>query len=179
MVYIDGQRTIVSFMQLSGGTVDASSPALIRLFKTTTDPWTLLWTDTLPGADSVVAYDPTYEIVYSCAKWPTSAIMHASKLKQAPASLSVLTLLSGSTLQEMRATLISVLVTDGQGSGLSGALVCWTLSASTSGGTLLSAYTRTNASGVAYATYIGPRLSGTTTTDFVSAAVATLEPVGV
>lgn len=179
MIYIDGKHTAITFMQVSGSTVDASSPARIRLFNTATDPWTLLWTDTLPGADSVACYDPVYEILYSTAKWPGSAVIHASKLKQSPASLSTVTLVSGTTLQEMRATQISVLVTDSQASGISGVVVCWTLSAATSGGSLLSAYTKTNASGIATATYIGPRLSGTTTTEFVSAAVATIDPVGV
>ncbi len=80
-----------------------------------------------------MAYDPANAIVYSCGKWPSNAVMHSSKLKQSPASLSVVTLQSGTTLQEMRGTLLSVLVTDSLGSGISGATVCWTLSASLSG----------------------------------------------
>ena len=179
MLYIDGQRTAVTFMQVSGATVNASLPALVRLFKTTTDPWQLLWTDTLPATDSVAAYDPVYEIVYSAGKWASNAVMHASKLRQGPVSLSTLTLRSGTTLQEMRVGQVSVLVTDSQGSGMSGVLVCWTLSAAVSGGSFLSAYTKTNASGIAVGTYIGPRLSGSTTTEFVSCAVATIDPVGV
>ena len=60
LIYINGTRTAATFMQDSGGTVKATSPALIRLFATTTDPWTLLWTDTLPATDSVAAYDPEH-----------------------------------------------------------------------------------------------------------------------
>ena len=179
MVYIDGVRTAVTFMQLSGATVNATVPALVRLFKTTTDPWTLLWTDTLPETDSVMCYDPTNEIVYSTGKWASNAVIHASKLRQSPASLSTLTLVSGTTLHALRAAQISLLVTDSQASGLSGVTVCWTLSAATSGGSFLSAYTKTNASGIAYGTYIGPQLSGSTITELVSAAVATIDPVGV
>lgn len=179
LVYIDAQRTAATFMQDSGGTVNASNPALVRLFNTVSTPWTLLWTDELPATDSLMAYDPAYEVVYSCGKWPSNATMHASKLKQSPASISTVTLQSGTTLQEMRATYVSVLVTDSLGSGLSGAVVQWQLSASMSGGSLLSAYSKTNASGIAVALYIGPRLSGTTITDTVSATVATIDPVGV
>ena len=179
MVYIDGVRTAITFMQMSGGTVNASLPAMVRLFKTTTDPWTLLWTDTLPATDSVMCYDPTNEIVYSTGKWASNAVIHASKLKQSPASLSTLTLVSGSTLHALRAAQISVLVTDTFGSGLSGVTACWTLSAATSGGSFLSAYTKTNASGITYGTYIGPQLSGSTITELVSVAVATIDPVGV
>lgn len=177
MVYIDGVRTAITFMQMSGATVKADAPAMVRLFKTTTDPWTLLWTDTLPATDSVMCYDPQYEIVYSCGKWTSNAVIHASKLKQSPASLSTLTLVSGTTLNALGAAQISVLVTDTFGSGLSGVTVCWTLSAATSGGTFLSAYTKTNVSGIAVGTYIGPQLSGATSTEFVSAAVATIDPV--
>mgnify|MGYP001609194034 FL=1 len=177
MVYIDGVRTAITFMQMSGNTVNASLPAMVRLFKTTTDPWTLLWTDTLPATDSVMCYDPTYEIVYSAGKWASNAIIHASKLRQSPASVSTLTLVSGSTLHAVRAAQISVLVTDTFGSGLSGVTVAWTLSAAVSGGSFLSTYTTTNASGIATATYIGPQLSGTPITEFVSAAVATIDPV--
>ena len=177
LVYIDARQTAMTFMQDSGGTVNASAAALVRLFKTTTTPWTLLWTDTLPATDSVMAYDPTNEIVYSCGKFASNATIHASKLKQSPVSLSTVTLVSGTTLQEMQATGLSVVVKDGQGSGMSGVLVCWTLSASVSGGSLLSAYSRSNVSGVATMTYIGTRLSGGTTTEFVSAAVATIDPI--
>ena len=179
LVYINGTRTAATFMQDSGGTVNASVAALVRLFATTSAPWTLLWTDTLPATDSLMAYDPAYEIVYSCGKWPSNAVMHASKLKQSPVSLSTLTLVSGSTLQEMRAAQVSLFIIDSQGSGMSGVLVAWTLSASISGGSLLSAYSKSNSSGVATMTYIGPRLSGTNTTEFISAAVATIDPVGV
>ena len=180
MLYIDNRRTAITFMQLTGGgSVDSTVPALVRLFQTTTDPWTLLWTDTLPATDSVMAYDPTYEIVYSAGKWPSNAVMHTSKLKQSPVSLSTLTLVSGTTLHGMGAAQVSVLVTDSQGSGLSGVIVSWTLSVATSGGAMLSAYTKTNVSGIAVGTYIGPQLSGATSTEFISVAVATLDPVGI
>ena len=178
LVYIDGSRTVMTFMQLSGAAINASAPALVRLFNTTTDPWTLLWTDTLPATDSVMCYDPTYEIVYSTGKWASNAVIHTSKLKQSPASLSTLTLVSGTTLHALGAAQISLLVTDALGSAMSGVTVCWTLSAATSGGAFVSAYTRTNSTGIATATYIGPQLSGAPITEFVSAAVATIDPVG-
>jgi len=179
LIYINGERTAATFMQDSGGTINASAPALIRLFSTTSTAWGLLWTDTLPATDSVAAYDPQYDILYSAGKFISNAIIHVSKLKQAPVSLSTITLVSGSTLQEMRATYLSVQVQDSQGSGISGTLVQWTLSASVSGGSLLSAYSRTNTSGIAFGLYIGPRLSGATTTEAVCAVVATIDPVGV
>ena len=179
MVYIDGVRTAITFMQMSGNTVNANLPAMVRLFKTTTDPWQLLWTDTLPATDSVCAWDPANEILYSAGKWASNAVIHASKLKQSPASLSVLTLVSGTTLNALKPSQISVLVTDTFGSGLSGVIVAWTLSMAVSGGAFLSAYTKTNASGVSIGTYIGPQLSGSTSTEFISCAVATIDPVGI
>ena len=178
LVYIDGQHTAATFMPDSGGTVNGASAALVRLFATSTTPWTLLWTDELPATDSVMAYDPANAVIYSCGKWSSNAVMHSSKLKQSPASLSVITLGSGTTLQEMRGTLLSVLVTDSLGSGISGATVQWLLSASLSGGSLLSAYSKSNTSGVATMLYIGPRLSAVSMTETVSAAVATIDPVG-
>ena len=178
LLYIDDRHAAAVFMQDSGGTVNADVPALIRYFSTTSATWSLLWTDTLPATDSVAAYDPLHQILYSTGKWPSTATIHASKLMQSPVSLSTITLVSGSALQELTATRLSVNVVDSQASLMSGVLVHWSLSASVSGGTLVSTYSRTNVSGVATITYIGPQLSGTATSETVSAAVATIDPVG-
>jgi len=176
LIYIDSTHTAAICMQASGATMDTSSPALVRLFNTAVDPWSLVWTDTLPATDSVAAYDPEYEILYSCGKWPSNAVIHMSKLKPSPASLSVVTLISGTTLQELQTTGMSVLVTDARNSGISGVLTHWSLSAQAASGALISAYAYTNVSGVASMTYIGPRIAANFT-ETVSVTVATIDPV--
>lgn len=176
MHYIDSEHTAVVFMRESGATVDTSLAALVRMFNTATEPWTLLWTDSLPAQDSVMAYDPEYQIVYSCGKTPTTATMHASKLKQSPVSVSIVTLISGTTLQELQKTGMSVLVTDEFQSGISSVLVHWSLSAQAVSGALISAYSYTNGSGVASITYVGPRIAANFT-ETVSVTVATIDPV--
>lgn len=157
-------------------TADTGQPAWLHLIAVSGEDWGLLWSAELPGSDQVAAWDAENKILYSCGRFESTAVLHASWLKRAPASMSTLTLRTGSTLTQLQSTLISVLVTDSLGCGVCQVPVQWSLTAQVSGGLLASAYSLTNNSGIATITYMGPLLSGGLT-ETVSAALTTITPV--
>lgn len=180
LIFIDFQRAAVTFMRSSSGSqVDADGqPSLIRLFDTTSNPWTHLWTDELPASDTRACFDPANEVLYSCGRNPNSAVIHASRLRQSPVSLTAITLVEGSALRSQEAKSLSVTILDGLGAGISNAVVRWNLVSSISGGKLNSAYSLTNDNGAASITYIGPFMSQASSTETVSAEVAEIWPKG-
>lgn len=177
LMYIDSKTVAATFMQHSSIGADGDAAARIRVFDTTTTPWTLKWEDMLPGTDNRACFDQVEKVLYSCNRNP-GAIMHASRLRQMPTSISPITLVTGSTLVARTATVLSTLVTNELNCGISGATVRWTLTSKVSGGSITSAYSKTNDSGVAQITYVGPHMSVTTTTETVSAEVAEIWPKG-
>jgi hypothetical protein len=180
LIFVDFQKVAVTFMRSSSGSLidNDGQPSLVRLFDTTSNPWTHLWTDELPASDTRACYDTANEVLYSCGRDPVSAVMHASRLRQRPVSLSPITLVTGSALRGQTAKSLSVTILDGLGAGISNALVRWNLASSTSGGKLNSAYSFTNDTGAASITYIGPLMSQTSSTETVSAEVAEIWPKG-
>jgi hypothetical protein len=157
MLYVDGSTVAITFRPWGATTPSESSAAWIRLYDTSSAPWDLRWEDTLPGTDQVAAYDPTTKILYSIGKRDSNAILNACWLKRQPASVAAPTIIGGGTaLQETTATRLSTMVQDAWGCAISGVLVQWTLESVTSGGHLLSHYSRTNDDGVASITYTGP-----------------------
>lgn len=175
LLYIDGQTAAITFMQ-GVGTADATRPALIRVFDTASTPWTLLWTDALPGSAHVAAWDAAHELLYCMGKWVSGDTMWTCRLRRAPVAPTPPTLVGASALRELTATTLSTLVKDGLGSVMSaGVLVRWVLSGSLSGGALVSNYSYTNDSGVATITYVGPRNPAPGLTETIEAAVSDLD----
>lgn len=170
-LWIDNQTAAITTIDTGG------PPALIHVVSAAGEEWSLKWSAELPAADTVAAYDPSTKILYSCGRYEDNAILHASWLRRAPASLSVLTLVTGTTLVELDSSVVSVLVTDSLECGICNYDVCWTLNTVASGGRLISAYSKTNNSGIAQITYVGPLLDTTTITETICAAVTTIEPV--
>ena len=179
LLFIDGSTVAVTFMQVSAGiALDATKPAIIRVFNTTgASGWHLLFEDTLPDDDDVAAFDPIHSLIWSMKKFPPSRL-HASYLRRAPSTISIPTTIgTASQLRELTATDLSVIVTDGLGSMLSSVLVQWTLASTISGGKLVSNYSLTNASGIATITYTGPFLPSVAQTETICAAVTTVEEI--
>jgi len=155
-------------------------PAILHLLSVHTTSWTLLWSASLPGTDAVAAWDEANQVLYSCGRYESNAVMHASWLRRAPASISTITVRGSATsggLVQLQSSLLSVRVTDSMGSGVCNTTVTWSLDPATSGGMLVSQYSFTNNSGIATVAYLGPLLSGNAITETVCAAVATIDAV--
>lgn len=175
ILFIDSKTVAVIFMQETAGSVDEAKPAIIRVFDTRTSAWTLTFEDTLPGSAHVAAWDPTDRLLYAAGRYPSNATVYACRLARAPVSVAAPQLVGATVLKELTPTTISTLVRDGFASVISQYLVRWTLSASTSGGALNSAYSLTNNSGIATITYVGPHKPPAGLTEVVTVEVSDLE----
>ena len=173
MLYLTSSTIGVLFRQDSGGSPNTSLPAMLRVFDTTSSPYTMLWEDTLPGTDAVAAYDAQRQILYSAPKF-APITLHASRPKRAPTYILGPSLTSDTVLRSVWPTRVQATVQDARSANISATLVQWSLTSQASGGFLTSAYGRTNVSGVATTVYVGPVLSGALT-ETISAAVATVE----
>jgi hypothetical protein len=157
IMVIDASTVCVVFRPSGALEPNETDPGWVRLWDTTSEPWTYLWEDRLPASDQVAAYDPIAGVLYSCGKRASNAIMRSSWLRRTPTSVASASIVgTATTLDEKIRTVLSTIVQDGQGSIISQVLVQWTLDAVTSGGTLLSNYSRTDNDGSATITYVGP-----------------------
>lgn len=175
ILYIDASRIACTFMDGDFPPSSADSdPAIIRIFDTTTTPFTLVWEDRLPSNDDVAAFDPVNRILYSTNRY--GGKLHASRLERAPTTISIPTLATSgvSSLIALQATAVSVLVSDSFSAPISQATVRWTLASQVSGGQLNSAYSRTNDSGGATIFYVGPFNPPGSLTESITAEVATV-----
>jgi len=176
---------------------------LLRVFKTTGSLWSVVWEDALPATDQCAAYDPANGILYSIGKRQSNATLHASLLRRGATSVASASIVgSETTFNELKATQVSTIVKDGLASVISNYLVLWTLDAVStqdmylatirndplsaiaamkvgspiSGGTLASAYSKTNNSGIATIVYTGP-FRPTGLIERINTTVATVEAV--
>lgn len=175
ILFIDSKTVAVLFMQAIGALADETKPAIIRVFDTTTSAWTLTFEETLPGSAHVAAWDPQNRLIYATGRYPSNSTFYTCRLARAPVSVAAPQLVGATVLKELTPTVISTLVRDGFASVISQYLVRWTLSASTSGGALNSAYSLTNNSGVATITYVGPHKPPAGLTEVVTVEVSDLE----
>ena len=177
MLYIDTSTVAIVFRPEGGVEPNNASAATLKVFDTSGSAWVLKWKDTLPATDQVAAYDTVNGVLYSIGKRASNAILHASLLRRAPASVASASIVgTGTAFAELTTTQLSTIVQDGLGSVMSNTLVQWTLDAAISQGALNSAYSKTNNSGIATIVYTGP-FAPSGLTERVNTTVATVEAV--
>ena len=177
LLYLTSTTMAILFRQSQTGaastTPDVTVPALIRVLDTTSTTYTLLWEDTLPVTDAVACYDAQRQILYSAPKF-APLVLHASRPKPSPTYIFGPSVVSGTVLRTLTATRLQAQIQNARSANISNVVVQWSLTSQTSGGILLSQYGITNTSGIAFAFYAGPVLSGALT-ETISVAVATVE----
>lgn len=188
IIYCDASTSIVTFGVWGGplnGT-NASQPGVVRVFDTkAANTWTLLWEEELPGKAQVAAFDPINRVLYSVGIHQSTAIMYASKLKRTPMTVASASIkpASQTELVPLNQATLSTCILHGSGgvtghtsftSVLSGELVQWTLDSGASIGSLASAYSLTNDSGIATVTYYGPANPDAGLTERVNVTTATV-----
>lgn len=172
LLFIDGKTAAVVFAQTSGGAIATDLPSIIRVFDTTTSVWTYSFEDRLPGSANIATWDPINKIIYAIGRYESNSTLYACRLARAPTSVTAPTLVSVTELGALKATTVSVRVTDSFGSNISNYLVQWLLSGSVaSHGTLASDYSLTNNSGIATITYVGPMNPPAGLTEIITARV--------
>lgn len=160
LVYINTSTAALICAQVNSAfAVDNGKPARIIILDTSTSTWTTTFDDVLPGSANVAAYDPRNRILYAVGRYASNSIMYSCKLKRAPVTVASPTTNSGTlVLGALTATVVKTTVTDSLGSAISNYPVQWLLSSTMfSGGSIVSAYSYTNDSGVATVVYVGPR----------------------
>lgn len=163
LIPIDASSVIALFRPQGGVEPNENLPAQIRIYDTTSQPWTELWRDLLPGTDQVATYDPKNKILYSCGKRSTNAAMHASLLLRTPTVTSASIIGDETKLPGPGSIQLSALVVDDQNLPISNELVRWTLVSQIDQGELTSNYSLTNVLGQASITYAGPYLESNLT----------------
>ncbi|HXH10788.1 MAG TPA: Ig-like domain-containing protein [Alphaproteobacteria bacterium] len=158
LLFIDNKTVAAIFANNTAGSLDNNKPALIRVFDITTSAWTLRFEDVLPGVAHVACWDPINHILYATSRYASNAILYSCRIKRAPVTVAVPTLVVGTELGAMQATTIRTIITDSQGSAISNYVVGWLISGNmASNGAIVSGFSRTNNSGVATTVYVGPR----------------------